>query len=133
MNNTHILYSNNRLKATPKLESLSFPSNTIATILYNKVMRINTYESLLVQFSSALTGVSKINFKLPPFFRLISQVKANTQTSVSLETVKIISLSSTQSMIEISLTGLEVQSLEITFQTLEFQKFFLDQSITIET
>jgi hypothetical protein len=106
MNYTHILYSNNRLKATPKLESLTLPSNTIATILYNKVMRINTYESLLVKFSSSLTGVSKVNFKLPSFFRLISQVKINTQTSISLETVRISSLSSTQSMIEIPLTGL---------------------------
>lgn len=32
LNNTHVLYSNNKIKTTPALTSLVLPSNTVSSI-----------------------------------------------------------------------------------------------------
>jgi len=42
LNDTHIIYQNNKVKTSPTLTSLSLPVDTIYSIQYNKNMRINT-------------------------------------------------------------------------------------------
>lgn len=42
MNDTHVLYRNNRVKTTPQLQSLELLSNAVSYIGYKSEMRINT-------------------------------------------------------------------------------------------
>jgi len=72
LNNTHVLYSNSKIKTVPALTSLVLPSNVINSIQYSSDMRVNTEESLNITFGSVLSNVSKINVKIPTFFKLIT-------------------------------------------------------------
>lgn len=72
LNNTHVLYSNNKIKTTPALTSLVLPSNIVSSIQYSSDMRVNTEETVNIAFGSVLNNVSKINVKIPTFFKSIT-------------------------------------------------------------
>lgn len=120
---------NNRIKTTPELTSLTLPANTITSIEYNKEMRINTEETLTINFGSSVPNTAKVNLKIPTIFKSIKSVKVNSQ---SMTTFKLTTLSASQSLIEIPVTS-SPSKIELTFLTLEEQKIFTNASFTLET
>jgi hypothetical protein len=129
LNETHIIFMNNRIKTTPGLTSLTLPANTISSIEYNKEMRINTEETLTINFGNSVPNTAKVNIKMPTIFKSIKTVKVNSQ---SINTFKLSTISSFQSYIEIPVTSLP-SKIELTFGTLEEQKIFTNSSFVLET
>ncbi len=92
LNDTHILFMNNKIKTAPVLESLVLSSSSISSIRYNKDMRIGTEETVDILFSSILTHVDKVNLKVPTFFKNVKSCTINGQTAVSCKSSPISSI-----------------------------------------
>lgn len=129
LNQTHIIFMNNRIKTTPDLTSLTLPANTITSVQYNKNMRINTEEALTINFGNSVSNTAKINLKIPTIFKSIKSVKVNSQPITS---YKLTALNSSHSWIEIPVTA-SPSKIELTFTTLEEQKIFANASFVLET
>ncbi len=114
LNETHIIYMNSRIKTLPDLTSLTLPANTISSIQYNREMRINTEETLTINFATTVANTAKVNIKMPTIFKSIKSVRVNSQPVSS---YKVSALTSSQSWIEISLTS-PPSKIEVIFMTL---------------
>ncbi len=95
LNDTHILFMNNKIKTTPTLTSLVLSSSTISSVQYNTDMRINTEETIFIAFSSVLSNVDKVNVKVPTFFKNVKSCTINQQPA----TCKVSQISSSLTLI----------------------------------
>jgi hypothetical protein len=92
-------------------------------------MRINTEETLTINFGSSVPNTTKVDLKIPTIFKSIKSVKVNSQ---SITTFKLTTMSASQSWIEIPVTS-SPSTIELTFITLEEQKIFANVLFVLET